>query len=90
MASTKLYTAIYVALFVVATAQVGLEEFLYGGSVGYWPVFGAIMVVSFVKAAAVAGYYMHLREEPRAVSYLMLVGLFGALALTIAAAYSIL
>jgi cytochrome c oxidase subunit 4 len=87
MASTKLYAAIYVVLFVVATVQVVLEGFL---EASYWPVFGAIMVVSFVKAAAVAGYYMHLREEPRAVSYLMLVGLFGALALTIAAAYSIL
>jgi cytochrome c oxidase subunit 4 len=87
MASTKLYAAIYVALFVVATVQVVLEGFL---DANYWPVFGAIMVVSLVKAGTVAGYYMHLREEPRAVSYLMLVGLFGALALTIAAAYSIL
>jgi len=88
MASTKLYAAIYVILFVVATVQVVLEGFLTEEV--YWIVFGAIMLVSFVKAAAVAGYYMHLREEPRAVSYLMLVGLFGALALTIAAAYSIL
>jgi cytochrome c oxidase subunit 4 len=88
MASTKLYAAIYVILFVVATVQVVLEGFLTEEV--YWIVFGAIMLVSFVKAAAVAGYYMHLREEPPAVSYLMLVGLFGALALTIAAAYSIL
>lgn len=87
MASTKLYTAIYVALFVVATLQVVLEGFL---EANYWLIFGAIMVVSFLKAGTVAGYYMHLREEPRAVSYLMLLGLFGALALTIAAAYSIL
>mgnify|MGYP000097277863 CR=1 FL=1 len=90
MASTKLYAAIYVVLFVVATVQVGLEGFLRSGPGGYWLIFGAIMVVSFVKAGAVAGYYMHLREEPRAVSYVMLIGLFGALALTIAAAYSIL
>jgi cytochrome c oxidase subunit 4 len=88
MASTKLYAAIYVVLFVVATAQVVLEDFLTEEV--YWIVFGGIMVLSFAKAAVVAGYYMHLREEPRAVSYLMLVGLFGALALTIAAAYSIL
>jgi len=88
MASTKLYAAIYVALFVVATAQVVLEGFLTEDL--YWIVFGAIMVVSFAKAAVVAGYYMHLREEPRSVSYVMLIGLFAALALTIAAAYSIL
>ena len=88
MASTKLYAAIYVVLFVLATVQVVLEEFLTEEV--YWIVFGGIMVLSFAKAAVVAGYYMHLREEPRAISYVMLVGLFGALALTIAAAYSIL
>jgi len=88
MASTKLYAAIYVALFVVATGQVVLEEFLTEEV--YWIVFGAIMIVSFAKAAVVAGYYMHLREEPRSVSYVMLIGLFAALTLTVAAAYSIL
>jgi len=88
MASTKLYAAIYVVLFVLATVQVVLEEFLTEEV--YWIIFGGIMVLSFAKAAVVAGYYMHLREEPRAISYVMLTGLFGALALTIAAAYSIL
>jgi len=88
MASTKLYAAIYVALFVVATGQVVLEEFLTEEV--YWIVFGAIMIVSFAKAAVVAGYYMHLREEPRSVSYVVLIGLFAALTLTVAAAYSIL
>ena len=88
MASTKLYAAIYVVLFVLATVQVVLEDFLTEEV--YWIVFGGIIVLSFAKAAVVAGYYMHLREEPRAVSYVMLIGLFGALALTIAAAYSIL
>jgi cytochrome c oxidase subunit 4 len=88
MASTKLYAAIYVALFVVATGQVVLEEFLTEEV--YWIVFGAIMIVSFAKAVVVAGYYMHLREEPRSVSYVMLIGLFAALTLTVAAAYSIL
>ena len=56
----------------------------------YWTAFGIIMVISTVKAVTVATYYMHLRWEPRAVSYLMLGGLFVALALTTAAAYSIL
>jgi cytochrome c oxidase subunit 4 len=89
MASTKLYAAIYVVLFALSTVQVGFEEILNEES-GYWLVFGAILGVSFVKSSLVAGYYMHLRDEPRAVSYLVLIGLFGALALTIAAAYSIL
>jgi len=88
MASTKLYAAIYVLLFVVATAQVVLEEFLTEEV--YWIVFGAIMAFSFAKAAVVAGYYMHLRDEPRSIAYVFMTGLFGALALTLAAAYSIL
>lgn len=88
MTSIKLYAAIYVVLFALATAQIFLEGVLTPEI--YWLVFGAIMLFSFLKAAFVAGYYMHLREEPKAVSYIMLIGLFGALALTIAAAYSIL
>jgi len=91
MATTRLYAAIYVVLFVLATVQVVMEDFL-PSDIGqtYWLVFGGIMVLSFAKAAGVAGYYMHLRDEPRSVTYVILVGLFGALALTIAAAYSIL
>jgi cytochrome c oxidase subunit 4 len=56
----------------------------------YWTAFGAIMVLSLVKAVVVAGYYQHLRWEPRSVTYLVLGGVFVALALTTAAAYSIL
>ena len=91
MARTKLYTAIYVLLFVLATAQVVVERAgLLEGSTGlYWIGFGAIMVLSVVKAVYVAGYFQHLRFEPRSVTYLMLVGLAAAVALTVAAAYSI-
>ncbi|MFB6298720.1 MAG: cytochrome C oxidase subunit IV family protein [Halobacteriales archaeon] len=85
MASTKLYGIIYVILFVFATLQV-LVEF---AGLGYWVAFGAIIVLSFVKAALVAGYYQHLVSEPRSVTYLVGVGLLAALALTIAASYSI-
>lgn len=87
MTSTKLYTAIYVVLFALATAQVFIERL---GTEMYWVAFGAIMVVSVAKAVVVAAYYMHLRDEPRAVSGVMAVGLVAALALTLAAAYSIL
>jgi cytochrome c oxidase subunit 4 len=90
MARTKLYAAIYVVLFALATAQVAVE---YAGILGteslYWVGFGLIMVLSAVKAVVVAGYYQHLRWEPRSVSYLVLIGLAGAVALTVAAAYSI-
>lgn len=94
MSRLKLYTAIYVVLFVLATAQVGLEAFLDVGATflgleAYWWVFVGIMIVSMFKAVVVAGYFQHLRWEPRSLSYLMLLGLSAALALTLAAAYSI-
>jgi len=88
MVSTKLYAAIYVVLFVGATAQVVVE---FAGYVenAYWLAFGLIMVLSVFKAVVVAGWYQHLRFEPRSLSYLMLTALAAALALTLAAAYSI-
>ncbi|MFB6123103.1 MAG: cytochrome C oxidase subunit IV family protein [Haloferacaceae archaeon] len=88
MTSTKLYTAIYVVLFVLATAQVAVERAGYLGE-AYWMAFGVIMVLSAVKALLVVGYYQHLKFEPRSVSFVMLGGLLAVLALTFAAAYSI-
>jgi cytochrome c oxidase subunit 4 len=86
MVSTKLYTAIYVVLFVSATVQV-LVEF---AGLEYWTAFGVIMVLSAAKAVLVAGYFQHLRFEPRSLTYLVGIGLAAALALTLAASYSIL
>jgi len=89
MARTKLYAAIYVVLFVLATVQALVEEMGFLENI-YWTAFGVIIVLSFVKAVFVVAYYQHLRWEPRSVTYLMLGSLFVALALTAAAAYSIL
>ena len=89
MARTKLYTAIFVVLMAFSTTQ-ALVEMTGLLEEAYWVAFGIILVLSFVKAVFVATYYMHLRWEPRSVTYLMLGGLFVALALTTAAAYSIL
>ncbi|WP_318567075.1 cytochrome C oxidase subunit IV family protein [Salinigranum marinum] len=86
MTSTKLYTVIYVVLFVSATVQV-LVEF---AGLAYWTAFGLIMVLSAVKALLVVAYFQHLRWEPRSLTYLMGIGLAAALALTLAASYSIL
>lgn len=83
--NTKLYAAIYVVLFVAATAQV-LVEF---AGLAYWTALAIIMALSLMKAVLVAAYYQHLRYEPRSVSYVMVSGLLAALALTLAAAYSI-
>ncbi|AEN05386.1 cytochrome C oxidase subunit IV family protein [Halolamina sp.] len=87
MARTKLYTIIYVVLFVLATAQVAVEQV---DLLGYWAAIAVIAVLSMVKALFVAGYYQHLVWEPRSLSYLMLIGFVGFIALTVAASYSIL
>jgi cytochrome c oxidase subunit 4 len=86
MTSTKLYTAIYAVLFVSATVQV-LVEF---ADLAYWTAFGLIMVLSAAKALLVVAYFQHLRWEPRSLTYLVGIGLAAALALTLAASYSIL
>ena len=88
MTSTRLYTAIYVVLFALATLQFVVEEIGLLEQ-AYWLAFGLIMVLSLVKALVVAGYYQHLRFEPRSVSGLMAGALLVVLALTAAAAYSI-
>lgn len=85
MTRLKLYTAIYVVLFVFATLQVLVER----AGMSYMTAFSLILALSFVKAIIVAGYYQHLRWEPRSISYLIGIGLFAALALTIASSYSI-
>jgi len=89
MASIKLYTVIFVVLMGFSTAQ-ALFEFSGILDEVYWIGLAAIMVFSVIKASFVAGWYMHLRDEPRAVTYLVLGGLLGVLALTAGAAYSIL
>jgi len=88
MTSTKLYTAIYVVLFVMATLQVGIEMAGYLES-AYWIAFWVIMVLSFVKAVVVAGYYQHLVYEPRSITGVLIAGLIVALALALAASFSI-
>jgi len=89
MARLKLYAAMYVALFVLATVQAGVESVGLLDS-AYWLAFALIGVLSVAKALAVAGYYQHLRWEPRSLSYLMGIGVLAAVALTLAASYSIL
>lgn len=89
MASIKLYTIIFGALMMVSTLQAAfeytglLEEF-------YWGALVVILILSTIKASVVAGWYMHVREEPRAIAYLALAGVIGVVALTAGAAYSVL
>jgi cytochrome c oxidase subunit 4 len=89
MASTKTYGAIFVVLMALSTTQAAVEWLGYLEEF-YWAVLGVILVLSSLKAMAVAGWYMHLREEPRSITYVALTGLIGVLALTAGASYSII
>jgi cytochrome c oxidase subunit 4 len=89
MTSIKTYTAIFGVLMVISTTQFAVEEIGVLEN-NYWPVLGVILVLSTLKALAVAGWYMHLYEEPRAVSYIAVAGVIGVVALTAGAAYSML
>jgi cytochrome c oxidase subunit 4 len=79
----------FVVLMAFSTAQAMLE---FTGLLEeyYWTIFAVIMVLSTIKAVVVAGWYQHLRYEPRSVTYMMASGLLAVVALTTAAAYSIL
>jgi len=89
MPHSKLYAWIFVVLFVFATAQ-AMVEFAGILDSAYWVGFWAIVALSVVKAVLVAGYYQHLRWEPSSVTYLVGTALVVVLALTGAAAFSIL
>jgi cytochrome c oxidase subunit 4 len=88
MSQIKTYTIMFVVLMVLSTSQAVLE---FTGLLGeyYWPILGVIMVLSTIKAVVVAGWYQHLRYEPRSVTYMVASGVLAVIALTAAASYSI-
>jgi cytochrome c oxidase subunit 4 len=89
MSQIRTYTIIFALLMVFSTAQAMLE---FAGLLerAYWLAFVAIIALSSIKAAMVAGWFQHLRYEPRSLSFLTASALLTVLALTTAAAYSIL
>ena len=89
MSNIRIYTIMFVVLMVFSTTQ-ALVEMTGLLEQAYWVAFGAIMVLSSIKAVIVAGWYQHLRWEPRSVTYLAASALMVVVALTTAAAYSIL
>ena len=87
MANIKLYGIIFVALGAISTTQFLVESLLPEGL--YWIGLVAILLLSAMKATAVAGWYMHLVEEPRSVTYLAIGGVLCVIALTAGAGYSV-
>lgn len=86
MTSVRTYTIIYAILLVLGSAKFVFFEF---DLFTYWMAMGGTIALAAVKSGLIAGYYMHLIEEPRAVTYMMVTALFMVLLLTIAAGYSI-
>lgn len=87
MSSIRLYTVIFVALSALTTIQFALEEILLEELYGF--TMAIILLISSAKAGAVAAWYMHLIDEPRAITYIVIAGALGVVALTAGAAYSV-
>lgn len=87
MASVKTYTVIFGVLMVISTVQFVFE---ISGLLSeyYAPIMAVIMVLSTAKAVVVAGWYMHMLEEPRAITYITMGGVFCVIALAAGAMYS--
>lgn len=84
MTSVRFYTGIYVALLVLVTAKVVFFE-IFSEDVAL----ALTMASAVVEALLIAGYFQHLRQEPRSLTYLYLTSVFGVVLLTFAAAFSI-
>ena len=83
----KLYTAIYVALLVLAASKFVFFEF--DQFFTYGQAFAGTMVAAAIKSVLIVAYFQHLRWENRSLTYLMSLALALALLLMAAAAYSI-
>lgn len=87
MASIRNYALIYVALILLATGKFVFFEFpeIFTNQVAI----AGTMVLAVIKVSLIAGYFQHLKDEPRSITYLMLTAVFMVILLTLAAGYSI-
>ncbi|ELZ21859.1 cytochrome C oxidase subunit IV family protein [Natrinema limicola] len=86
MASVRNYALIYVALVLLAT---GKFVFFHFDFFTYTMAVGGTLVLAAIKIGLIAGYFQHLKYEPRSVTYTMAVAAFMVVLLTLAAGYSI-
>ncbi|MFC4988078.1 MULTISPECIES: cytochrome C oxidase subunit IV family protein [Saliphagus] len=87
MASVRTYAIIYVALLALGTVQFVFFEGDTGMS--YQVAMAGVLVLSVAKAGLIIGYYQHLIDEPRSLTYLLGGAVFMVFLLTIAAGFSI-
>lgn len=87
MAGIRTYALIYVALVALATGKFVFFELdmIFTETMAI----AGTMVLAVIKVGLIAGYYQHLIEEPRVISYMMGVAVFMVFLLTVAAGYSI-
>ncbi len=84
MASARNYVLIYLLLLTLAVSKVIFFELF-----GYWEALSATFLAATAKILLIAGYFQHLRHEPRSLTYLMATGLFMVLLLAGAATFSV-
>lgn len=89
MTNLRFYTVVYVALMALATLKVAFFEAEKFGLISYNAAFGLTVVAAMIKTGMIAGYFQHLKWEPRSITYLVLMALFGVLLLSFAATFSI-
>lgn len=87
MASIRTYSLIYVALILLATGK--FVFFHFPEIFSYQMAVGGTMVLAAIKVSLIAGYFQHLKDEPRSITYMMLTAVFMVFLLTLAAGYSI-
>ncbi len=85
MSSVRTYTIIYVLLLVLGTAKFVFFELPFA----YEVAMGATIVLAVIKSLLIAGWYQHLVDEPRSVTYVMVIAVFMVFLLPIAAGFSI-
>lgn len=85
MASVRTYTLIYVALLALGTGKFVFFELDFG----YTFAIGGTILLAVIKSTLIMGYYQHLIDEPRSITYLMITAFFMVFLLTVAAGFSI-
>ncbi|MCU4924732.1 cytochrome C oxidase subunit IV family protein [Halobacteria archaeon AArc-dxtr1] len=87
MSSVRTYTIIYVVLLVLGTAK--FVFFMDELNLAYEIAIGATLLLAVAKSLLIAGFYQHLIEEPRSITYMMATAVFMVFLLTVAAGFSI-
>ena len=80
----------YILVFIVLVVTTALELVIAGRpSVTRSFLISSIVILTGIKAILIALFFQHLKDEPKSLSVLLIMGLIGALALTVISLLSI-